>query len=191
MVIDGWENVARVLLMGVSAYVALILFLRLSGSRTLAKLSAFDLVVTVALGSTLATILLNRDVTLVEGVTAFATLILLQFAIAKLSVCTRVVERLVRSQAQVLVGRTSPSAQGLERFQVLHTQEEPLLSIASGRKRLPRPLLLVGFTRRQLQPHPQPVGLQIPRSTRLVHLQQLPLLSVQAPPIIQILSSTI
>lgn len=103
MVFDGWENVARVLLMGVSAYLALLFFLRLSGSRTLAKFSAFDLVVTVALGSTLATILLNRDVTLVEGVTAFATLILLQLAIAKLSVRTGIVERLVRSQAQVLV----------------------------------------------------------------------------------------
>jgi len=33
--------------------------LRVSGKRTLAKLNAFDFVVTVALGSTLATILLN------------------------------------------------------------------------------------------------------------------------------------
>ena len=130
MVIDGWEYVARVLLMGVSAYVALILFLRLSGSRTLAKLSAFDLVVTVALGSTLATILLNRDVTLVEGVTAFATLILLQFAIAKLSVCTRVVERLVRSQAQVLVVDGVFDSEALRRERV--TREEILSAIRSA-----------------------------------------------------------
>jgi uncharacterized membrane protein YcaP (DUF421 family) len=33
--------------------------LRVSGKRTLAKLNAFDFVVTVALGSTLATILLK------------------------------------------------------------------------------------------------------------------------------------
>jgi uncharacterized membrane protein YcaP (DUF421 family) len=37
----------------------------LSGKRTLAKMNAFDLVVTVALGSTLATILLSRDVAFV------------------------------------------------------------------------------------------------------------------------------
>ena len=71
MLFENWENVERVLLMGGAAYVALVIMLRLSGNRTLAKLSAFDLVVTVALGSTLATILLNRDVTLVEGVVAF------------------------------------------------------------------------------------------------------------------------
>jgi uncharacterized membrane protein YcaP (DUF421 family) len=36
--------------------------LRLSGKRTLAKLNAFDFVVTIAIGSTLATILLNTTV---------------------------------------------------------------------------------------------------------------------------------
>jgi uncharacterized membrane protein YcaP (DUF421 family) len=41
--------------------------LRVSGKRTLAKMNAFDLVVTVALGSTLATILLSADVSLAEG----------------------------------------------------------------------------------------------------------------------------
>jgi hypothetical protein len=61
---------ARVLLLGALGYVALILLLRLSGKRTLAKMNAFDLVVTVALGSTLATLLLSSRVTLLEGVTA-------------------------------------------------------------------------------------------------------------------------
>ena len=38
-------------------------------------MSAIDLVVTVALGSTLATILLSRDVALLEGMTALLTLV--------------------------------------------------------------------------------------------------------------------
>ena len=46
------------------------LILRLSGKRTLAKLNAFDMVVTVALGSTLATILLGGTVSWSEGVAA-------------------------------------------------------------------------------------------------------------------------
>ncbi len=52
--------------------------MRLSGKRTLAKISAFDPVVTVALGSTLTTILLSRDVALLEGMTALLTLVALQ-----------------------------------------------------------------------------------------------------------------
>ena len=57
-------------MVGTLAYVALVAILRISGKRTLTKLNALDLVVTVALGSTLATVLLSKSVALVEGVLA-------------------------------------------------------------------------------------------------------------------------
>jgi hypothetical protein len=65
---------------------ALIAVLRWSGKRTLAKMNAFDLIVTVTLGSTLATILLSRDVALLEGLTALVLLVVLQLAASWLSV---------------------------------------------------------------------------------------------------------
>ncbi len=55
MFFDGWGSLVRVLVVGACAYLSLLALLRLSGKRTLAKLNAFDFVVTVALGSTLAT----------------------------------------------------------------------------------------------------------------------------------------
>ena len=65
------------------SYAALIVFLRVSGARTLSKLNAFDLAVTkVALGPTLATSLLSSEVSLAEGVLAISLLILLQFVVA-------------------------------------------------------------------------------------------------------------
>jgi uncharacterized membrane protein YcaP (DUF421 family) len=79
---DSWSVIGRTLLVGASAYVCLVVLLRVSGKRTLAKLNAFDLVVTVALGSTLATILLSADLALAEGVTALALLVLLQVVVA-------------------------------------------------------------------------------------------------------------
>ncbi len=51
MLFDSWTGLARVLVVGTLAYVALVAILRISGKRTLTKLYAFDLVVTVALGS--------------------------------------------------------------------------------------------------------------------------------------------
>src|SRR5699024_9452108 len=54
----------------------------LLGKRTLAKLNAFDLVVTVALGSTLATILLSADVSWAEGAVALGLLGALQLAVS-------------------------------------------------------------------------------------------------------------
>lgn len=57
---ESWQGVARVAGVGALAYFVVVLFLRFSGNRTLAKTAAFDHVITVALGSTLATILLSR-----------------------------------------------------------------------------------------------------------------------------------
>lgn len=79
---DSWSDLVRVVVVGSAAYVWLVVVLRVSGKRTLAKLNAFDLVVTVALGSTLATILLSSDVSWSEGATAFALLAAAQFLVA-------------------------------------------------------------------------------------------------------------
>ena len=79
---DSWSDALRVLLVGTAAYATLVVVLRVSGKRTLAKLNAFDFVVTVALGSTLATILLNSTVSWAEGAVALAVLAGLQFLVA-------------------------------------------------------------------------------------------------------------
>lgn len=86
MFFDGWNGIARTLVVGMLAYLGLVVMLRLSGKRTLSKLNAFDLVVTVALGSILATILLSREVPLADGLVAFVLLIALQFAVTWTSV---------------------------------------------------------------------------------------------------------
>lgn len=82
---DTWSDVLRVSLVGPASYAALVLILHTSGKRTLAKLNAFDLIVTVALGSTLATILLSTDVSWAEGVVALGVLALLQLLVATLT----------------------------------------------------------------------------------------------------------
>lgn len=79
---QGWAGVARVLIVGLLAYVYLIGLLRLTGKRTLAKLNAFDLVVTVALGSTLSSVLLDGAISWTEGMVALATLVVLQLLVA-------------------------------------------------------------------------------------------------------------
>jgi len=122
MLFQGWEGILRTALVGALAYVALIATLRISGKRTLAKLNAFDLVVTVALGSSLATILLSKDVALAEGVTALVSLIALQWLVAFLSVRSGAVAKLVRSGPTLLLrdGEVLPGA--LRRARV--TQDE-------------------------------------------------------------------
>jgi uncharacterized membrane protein YcaP (DUF421 family) len=105
MFFDSGYALWRVVVVGVCAYLALVALLRVSGKRTLSKMNAFDLVVTVALGSTLATILLSKDVALLEGITAFVLLIAMQFVIAWLSVRSAAVQRLVKSEPTLLFYR--------------------------------------------------------------------------------------
>lgn len=103
MFYDNLEGLARVLLASILAYGWLVLVLRCAGKRSLSKLNAFDLVVTVALGSTLATVLLSKDVALLEGALAFCMLALLQWLVSRLSVSSRRFSKLVRSRPRLLV----------------------------------------------------------------------------------------
>lgn len=100
---DSWSDIARTLLVGGAAYIALMLVLRLSGKRTLSQLNAFDFVVTVALGSTLATVLLSSEVSWTEGVVALALLAGLQFAIAWVTTRWQPLRKLITSSPQVLL----------------------------------------------------------------------------------------
>lgn len=117
MFFDDMGDVGRVVGLGLSAYLVLVALLRVSGKRTLAKLNAFDLVVTVAFGSVLATSFLSATVSLAESAAAFATLALAQFAVAKLSVVRPAAGRLVRARptALLVAGRMRPDALRAER----------------------------------------------------------------------------
>lgn len=119
---NGWNGLLRTLVIGVFAYASLVGLLRLSGKRTLSKMNAFDLVVTVALGSTLATVLLSKDVALLEGVLAFAVLIGLQFVVTWTSVRARWVRRVITGEPALLLLRGEFLKTALKRSRV--TEEE-------------------------------------------------------------------
>lgn len=103
MFFSGFEGIWRTAVVGLLAYAALVLVLRLTGKRTLTKMNAFDLVVTVALGSTLATIVLSKDVALAEGVTAFLLLAGAQYAVTWTSLRSARVRRWIKAEPRVLL----------------------------------------------------------------------------------------
>ena len=100
---SGWGPIIRTVAVGAATYAVLLAVLRISGKRTLSKLNAFDLVVTVALGSTVATILLNKEVAFTEGIAALVVLVALQFGVAYVSVRSTTVSRLVKSEPALVV----------------------------------------------------------------------------------------
>lgn len=122
MLFSDWRSLERVAVVGVLAYATLVVLLRLSGKRTLSKMNAFDLIVTIALGSTLASVILSKSVALLDGALAFALLIFLQFAITWLSVRSKTVGRLVKAEPTLLVHRGDLLPRAMKRERVVEAE---------------------------------------------------------------------
>ncbi|MGR0219836.1 DUF421 domain-containing protein [Agromyces sp. ZXT2-6] len=119
---DSWAETARVVLVGTAAYATLVVVLRLSGKRTLSQLNAFDFIVTVALGSTLATILLSSDVSFVEGIVALALLAALQFVIAFASSRSERLRSAVAAEPTLVVWNGEIDRDALERNRLAESE---------------------------------------------------------------------
>ncbi|OLT06797.1 hypothetical protein BJF77_15350 [Kocuria sp. CNJ-770] len=118
MLFDGWEPVARIVVVGTLAYTALVVLLRVSGKRTLSRMNSFDFVITVAIGATFGRVLTTRSVPLVEAVTAFALLITLQYVVTSLQIRSKRFSRLVTAEPTLLLyqGRVLHDALRAERL---------------------------------------------------------------------------
>ena len=104
MFFQNWEGIVRTLIVGVLAYAALVLFLRTSGKRTLAKLNAFDCVV--------------------------ALLILLQYLVTFASVRSQRFARMLRSEPTLLARNGAFCAIAMKHQRV--TEGEAMSAIRSA-----------------------------------------------------------
>lgn len=130
MLFGDWFSLLRIAVVAVLAYCGLILFLRVSGKRTLSQLNVFDFIVTVAFGSTLANTILAPDTALADGLLALGLLILLQFVVATLSLRFTWFGRLIKSAPRFLYrdGRYIEDAMRKERI-----RKEEILQAARSR----------------------------------------------------------
>lgn len=98
--VPAWELVCRAAIV----YVALLVFIRISGKRTVGELSIFDLIVVIVLGSAVRPALLGDDKSVPGGLLVVATLLFLDFISAYLVARSRKMERLLDGKP-VLIAR--------------------------------------------------------------------------------------
>jgi uncharacterized membrane protein YcaP (DUF421 family) len=103
--VSDWDGLARIALVGVPGYIALVFILKVAGKRTLSRMDSFDLVVTASLGSTLAITILSKSVVLAEGILAMALLSFMQLFISWLSVRSDTVSSLIKPEPRMLFFR--------------------------------------------------------------------------------------
>ena len=96
------EPLWRILVVGTLGYIALVMILKISGKRTLAKMNAFDFIITVTIGSAFGRILTAKTVTISEAVTAFILLAVLQYIFAFLEIKSNFFKKLVTARPALL-----------------------------------------------------------------------------------------
>jgi uncharacterized membrane protein YcaP (DUF421 family) len=96
MFFGSLDSVLRILVTCVLAYAIIIFELRITGKRTLSKMNSFDFIVTVALGSMLAAVILQQSVPLIDAMLGIGLLIALQYGVTWLSTRSRTVLNLVK-----------------------------------------------------------------------------------------------
>lgn len=101
LLFKDWESLAVIGACALLSYITLFVFIRISGKRTLAKLNAFDFVVTVSLGSTLSSMILGK-VTLAEGALALLIIIGLQYLLAWSTKKSETLEKVINSTPMLL-----------------------------------------------------------------------------------------
>lgn len=76
------DDVYPILISAVVVYLAVILYTRLAGKRSFSKMSSFDFAVTIAIGSVVASTILLKNVSILQGLVGLAALYLLQMLVA-------------------------------------------------------------------------------------------------------------
>lgn len=82
---NGWSPLFRIISVGSISYLTLLILLRIMGKRTLARMTAFDFVITIATGSAFGRILTASDISISESITAFLLLVCLHVSFSFLS----------------------------------------------------------------------------------------------------------
>jgi uncharacterized membrane protein YcaP (DUF421 family) len=94
-----WVIIATVIM-----YIAVLLLARWSGVRSFAELSVFDIPVTIAIGSLLASTVVSKDPPILEGLAALTTLYMLQLVVSRARAHLRRVDAATDNPPILLMG---------------------------------------------------------------------------------------
>lgn len=83
-------------------YPGLIFLLRVTGKRSLTKLNMFDFVITVAIGSVLASVIITESISILEGLLALALLLGAQYVVSWTSTRWSFMENLVKANPTIV-----------------------------------------------------------------------------------------
>ncbi|MEM7566108.1 MAG: YetF domain-containing protein [Pseudomonadota bacterium] len=101
--LGSWSAVGWGVVSAVVIYAAIIALTRLAGLRSLASMSAYDMAMTVAIGSTLASAVASPSPQIVHTLITLAVLFAAQIVVARLRLSGKMAARLIDNEPLLLV----------------------------------------------------------------------------------------
>lgn len=98
----GWSPIWHTLLIGLVGYLTLVILLRGTGPRTMAKMTPLDFVIAVTIGSAFGRVLTAVDVSLVQALVALVLLVIVQWVLATIRSRSHLMRRLLDSPPVLL-----------------------------------------------------------------------------------------
>lgn len=114
----GWSPIWHTLLIGTVGYLTLVILLRGTGPRTMAKMTPLDFVIAVTLGSAFGRVVTAVDVTLAQAVVALVLLVAVQWILAALRSRWRFMRRLLDAPPVLLYYDAELQSRALRRHRL-------------------------------------------------------------------------
>ncbi len=108
------DNLLRIIITAPVMYVAVVAFIRISGKRMMAQMNNFDWIVTVAMGSLVASSIVLKDVTIIEVLLAMIVLLAFQVVVTKFSLRSEAFADIIKAQPMLLVYRGEMLTQNMQ-----------------------------------------------------------------------------
>lgn len=101
-----WEVLLKTAASGLLVFVIIIVYVRIAGLRTFAKMSSFDFASTIAIGSILAAVVMNTNTSLLKGAVALGTILAFQQLYAGLKYRSNAFEGIAENEPVLLMDKT-------------------------------------------------------------------------------------
>ena len=126
----SWPQLAEVALAALLAYFAIILIVRVNGSRTTSQLNSFDWIINVMIGSLAASGVRLEDGSILEALAAIVVLSGLQFTLTWVTQRSRAAEKVVKQEPVLLTHKGEFLDEAMSRTRI--SEDEIMTALRSN-----------------------------------------------------------
>lgn len=131
------SNLLHIIVSTILVYLVVIIYFKVAGKRATSEMNNFDWIVTVAIGSLVASTLILEDVSVTDGAVAILMLLFLQFFLTKLMFRSDRIRNAIKSRPRLLLYKGKFIEENLKKERVMKSEIYAAIR-AAGHKSISR-----------------------------------------------------